>query len=289
MSHARLLDQLSTMAASGDVSMLMNLAAGMLAGEQALPFVERPFAHALRRSDFHATLLEDPVSARAFHKPRGYPGDAELIDYYYDQQIPPGTSGLGARMFENTVRFPTGRAVDFRRGFAAERLEQAWQQGKRICVLACGHLREADGLAGKDLSNVVAVDLDSASLAQVAATHDIGPQLVEANALRYLRQTARTEERFDLIYTLGLTDYLDRRALELLHTLMRRCLAEKGEILVANFVSGHLSIGWMEAVMDWHLIYRDAAEMERLAGTADLQPRTFHDPTGSIVFCEMSR
>ena len=68
------------------------------------------------------------------------------------------------------------------------------------------------------------------------------------------------------MYTLmGLTDYFDDRAMSLLHRLMRECLNPGGSLLVANFTPGHIGMGWMDAVMDWHLVYRTEADLERFA------------------------
>ena len=45
---------------------------------------------------------------------------------------------------------------------------------------------------------------------------------------------------------------------------------------------------WMDAVMDWHLVYRSDNDMLAHAEAIGLRARTFHDPTDSIVFCEMT-
>ncbi len=242
----------------------------------------------LRDHLLHRVLLEDPYTARAFGKPRGYAGDAVLIDMIYDQQAPEDTSLRGRDIFAVTTDFPVARAVRERRAFAAEMLEREWRAGKRICALACGHLREADGLAGHDLSNITAVDQDDLSLERVRNLHHGQIKLEAANVLQYLRRAARSGERFDHIYTLGLTDYFDDRAMRMLHGLMAKCLKPGGTILVANFIRGHIASGWMDAVMDWHLVYRSEAELRRFGDEIGLQSRTWLDSTGSIAWCEMT-
>ena len=69
---------------------------------------------------------------------------------------------------------------------------------------------------------------------------------------------------------------------------MKSCLAPGGRIVLANFAPNHLSIGWMEAVMDWQLIYRDEAELEGYSQEIGLVARTWRDPTDSVVWCEMT-
>lgn len=242
----------------------------------------------LRAHDLHRVLLEDPFSHRAWAKPRGYAGDAELIDLLYDRQAPDGTSPLGASLLEVTSMVSSSAAVRHRRDVAASKFEAAWRCGKRICVLACGHLREADGLTGEELINVVGVDLDLSSLERVWRRHGSAIELIEDNALTYLRSSARAGRQFDYIYTLGLTDYFDEREMLFLHCLMKRCLAPGGELMVANFLPDHLALGWMDAVMDWNLVYRTEEDMHRYAASIGFAARTSRDPTDTIVFSEMS-
>lgn len=242
---------------------------------------------ALRRHPLHSTLLQDPFCKRSNEKPRGYPGDAKLIDFIYEQRHSEQTTALGDDLFAVTISAQPAEGVRQRRAYAELMLADAWQKGQRVCVLAGGHLREADPLIGRDLSNITVIDQDPASLEYIRHNHGSRIGLTEANVFRYLRQAAGEHQRFDLIYTLGLTDYLDTRQMELLHRLMKNCLVPGGRIVLANFLPGHLGIGWMEAVMDWPLIYRDEIELETYAGQIGMIPRCWRDSSGSIVWCEM--
>ena len=242
----------------------------------------------LRSHPLFASLQHDPLNAYCVSRPRGYPGDAALIDVFYDQRPPhPPKTALGGKLFEVSIAFSTAEAVRQRRVHAEGVLAAALRQGKRICVLACGHFREADAFKGQDLSLVTLVDQDPLSLDVVRATHGSSPTIVEANVFRYLRSARGQGAQFDLIYTLGLTDYLDDRAMTLLHRLMRDILAPGGTILLANFLTAHLSAGWMEAVMDWTLIYREADDLAGFARAVGLVPRTWRDQTNSVVWCNM--
>ncbi len=237
----------------------------------------------------HAVLMEDPYVRRAAQKPRGYAGDADLIDFAYDQKPPDNTNPRACELFACTTGFQASSGVRNRRKHTETMLLNAWLSKKQVCVLACGHLREADLLIGKDLSNIIAVDQDPTSLRRVKEIHDGRIRLAEANAIHFLRKTAKSGEKFDLIYSLGMTDYFDSRAMSLLHRLMRDCLAPSGTIMVANFLPNHLAVGWMDAVMDWKLIYRDESEMERHAAEIGMKAKTFRDTSDSIVFCEMTK
>lgn len=268
---------------AGDISGCLHFLAGALITESS----GRSARSSLRNHDLHRVLLEDPYMARAFNKPRGYAGDAVLIDMLYDRLPPEGTVPRGRDLFSVTTAFPVARAVRERLAFAEDMLEREWRAGKRICALACGHLREADPLAGRDLTNLTGIDQDPLSLERIWERHGGRIELINANVLHYLRRAARDGERFDHIYTLGLTDYLDDRAMDLLHLLMLNCLNPGGSILVANFVPNHIAMGWMDAVMDWHLVYRTEADLEGFAAGVGLTARSWRDATGTIAFCEM--
>src|SRR5712691_13087415 len=62
-------------------------------------------------------LHQDPFSARAFLKPRGYAGDAEMLDLIYaieDGEILPAlqrSSELGRRIYHATANLVAARAV----------------------------------------------------------------------------------------------------------------------------------------------------------------------------------
>jgi extracellular factor (EF) 3-hydroxypalmitic acid methyl ester biosynthesis protein len=242
----------------------------------------------LRRHPLYETLQADPMNAYSVARPRGYPGDAGLIDILYDQRPPqPPATELGHQLFGLSIAFNAAEAVRQRRAHAEVVLSAALAAGKRICVLACGHFREGDTLKGQDLSGVVLVDQDPLSLKVVRVAHGTTATIIEANVFRYLRSARSSGTQFDLIYTLGLTDYLDHRPMQMLHRLMKHCLAPGGTILLANFLTAHLSAGWMEAVMDWPLICRDESDLAGYAHEIALQPRTWLDSTGTVAWCEM--
>jgi hypothetical protein len=288
MYSERFYDQALAMIEQGASASALSMLTGKLFLAQLTPEEWGQTRNRLRRHPLYAVLQEDPFSAHSNARPRGYPGDAALIDLIYDQTPPADTSELGRELFAITTAAPAGEAVRQRRQHGKAVFDAAWQAGQSICVLACGHLREADHLVGEDMSRVTLVDQDPLSLDLVRAKHGGTAHIVEENVFRYLRVAAARGDRFDLIYTLGLTDYLDARAMNLLHRLVKACLAPGGTFLLANFLPGHICSGWMDAVMDWELIYRDETELAGYAADAGLAARTWRDATGSVVWCQMT-
>jgi extracellular factor (EF) 3-hydroxypalmitic acid methyl ester biosynthesis protein len=287
MHNKRFFDQTLSLIEQGQITLALPMLAGTLFSAQADAIAWPETRQTLLRHPLHSALMEDPYLAHCFTKPRGYPGDAALIDILYDRNLPENISKRAADLFHVTTAFPAAEAVRLRREYAQTLVTSAWQAGKRILVLACGHFREGDSLIGKDVSNIVAVDQDGLSLDVVRCNHGQTMTLVEANVFNYLRSAAARGEKADLIYTLGLTDYLDERAMRFLHKLMKACLAPGGTILLANFLPYHIGTGWMDAVMDWQLIYRDEEELATYASEIGLNGKTWTDPTGCIAWCEM--
>jgi hypothetical protein len=63
-------------------------------------------------------------------------------------------------------------------------------------------------------------------------------------------------EPFDLVYAAGILDYLPDALARGLCAALRGLLRPGGELLVANFLPGSKSTGYMEAFLDWWLLYR---------------------------------
>ncbi len=288
MHNERFFDQTLDMIKRGAVHVAVPMLTGKLYNAFADPARWAETCASLHRHALHDMLLQDPFTAHSASRPRGYPGDAGLIDLIYDMQPPVGVSDIGRALFRVTIQFQAPEAVRQRRIEAEQLVAQACRAEQCVLVLACGHFREGDPLSGHDLSRFTLVDQDALSLDRVSARHGGQIEVIAANVFRFLRRAVKQGRTFNLIYTLGLTDYLDRRAMQLLHRLMKSCLAPAGRIVLANFAPNHLGIGWMEAVMDWQLIYRDEAELESYAQEIDLSAKTWRDPTDSVVWCEMT-
>ena len=119
-----------------------------------------------------ATLHEDPFTGRAFAKPRGYAGDAELIDLIYgpeDRSPEPIATPLGLNIYRYTASAPAASGVRARRGFIADLIDQVTTErpGRDILAIAAGHLREANlttALRRRRVGRFVALDSDPLSL-----------------------------------------------------------------------------------------------------------------------------
>jgi extracellular factor (EF) 3-hydroxypalmitic acid methyl ester biosynthesis protein len=233
------------------------------------------FGEQARRHPLHRLLLESPFTRRAYEKPRGYAGDAGLMDLIYGLQ--PGTgdlSPLGGRLYGYEFDSPCFQSVRTRRALLAHEIDSvaAARPNARVLAVASGHLREIEWsrAARVGAAHVTALDQDRHSLACIEADY-CGRYPVGTCAATIgdvLRRSVRIAA-VDLAYAAGLYDYLEADLARTLTATLFRMLAPGGRLLIANFTPATHDAAFMEAFMDWRLIYRTPAEVRSLADDID--------------------
>jgi SAM-dependent methyltransferase len=266
---------------------LARVAQGPTAWRNAITNVIAP--HRLR-----PMLHEEPFTRHAFQKPRGYPGDAALLDLIYgDAPFDGPMTPLGARIYAWAPSQAAVQSVRERREILAGLIDRvaAERPMPRMLSLACGHLREAqrsEAVRAGEVGEFVAVDQDAQSL-EVVARESKGARItpVKASIRRFLVDPSIYGD-FDLIYSAGLYDYLEDDVAKRLTSSMFAALRPGGTLLVANFAPELLDIGYMEAVMDWQLIYRDehgvARFCEHLPVEQVREQKLERDSGGNVVY-----
>jgi extracellular factor (EF) 3-hydroxypalmitic acid methyl ester biosynthesis protein len=226
----------------------------------------------MRRHRLCALLHEDPLSHRAFSQPRGYQGDAELLDMIYSESyngLCTDPSPLGREIFAYTIRCQAPEAVRRRKDLLATRLEMVCAENPRADILsvACGHLREvrdAKCMWARCGGRMVGLDQDPISVGEVR--NSLGGIGVEGvcGTIRALFGGPLSRQRFDFIYSSGLYDYLDEPMARRLTERMLGMLTSNGRLLIANYAPGIADVGYMECFMGWTLVYRSPAQMMEL-------------------------
>jgi extracellular factor (EF) 3-hydroxypalmitic acid methyl ester biosynthesis protein len=245
-------------------------------------------------------LFEDPFTRRAAEKPRGYAGDAVLMDLIYSRDegwpVPEGTTELGRQIFDYTISAPAAEGVRARREFIGDLLDHLVEEIRQPNVLsiACGHLREvilSSAVKRRKLGRYVALDQDTQSLEEVDRRYSgYGVEVVPATIRQILTQRVGLGD-FDLVYSMGLFDYVQQTVGQRLVWEMFQMLRSRGRLLVANFLPGIRDIGFMESYMDWKLLYRTRQEMLDLSvliPQADIRDiRIFTEENQNIIFLQI--
>ncbi len=232
---------------------------------------------AIRQSRLAEIGHQCPFTHHAFTRPRGYPGDALLLDWIYrDFRLlrRPDEHSLSAKLYRRTNSSLPSTAVRWRRQHLAHLIDEAAaaKPNARVLAIAAGHLREADlsfALQRGKLSELVALDQDAKSLEEIDRAY-IAPGMPVTTVCAPIRDVISGKYRvedFDLIYSAGLYDYLDAATASRLTQKLFDGLRPNGKLVVTNFLYGTPDLGWMESLMDWFLIYRTQDEVRAFADT----------------------
>ena len=257
----------------------------------------------VRNGPLFEIAQQDPFTHHSFAKPRGYPGDALLLDWIYRdfrllQQPLHGTAA--GSLYRETIDCSPAESVRWRRQRLADLIDEAAaaKTGARVLAIAAGHLREADlstALQRGRIGEVVALDQDEVSLGEIAKRYTAaGMHVTTVHApIRDVIAGRYKVSDFDLIYSAGLYDYLEPTVAERLTTSLWGGLNPGGQIVLTNFLEGTKDRGWMEALMDWWLIYRTPADIEAFANGIPSdeirRKHTYTCPAGNIGYLSLRK
>jgi extracellular factor (EF) 3-hydroxypalmitic acid methyl ester biosynthesis protein len=262
------------------------------------------------RNELHPFLLCSPFIHRIYAKPLGYAGDyimvkmimdvafegantyAKLVNHFYLDQPPARAHRNRIAILVNALH---GEAV---RVSGAERK-------LRVLNIGCGPAVEVERFIRKDALSERCefhlLDFNRETLEYARETvenvsREVGrsPSVVFIHQSIHdlLREAATRHHQpnhpsFDLIYCAGLFDYLGDRVCRRLMQLFYNRVVPGGLLIATNVHPRNPTRYFMEHIAEWHLVYRDEAEMKSLSPRTDC--RTYVDPTGVNVFLEIRK
>jgi len=224
-----------------------------------------------------------PIWRRSYEKPLGYPGDFRVMDYVYSWQDQ-GRNLFGKlvhRLGLDALECVATRMSMVQHMISREVMNRSSSEPVRITNLACGGAQEIVNFLGQGRLqrpvHLTLIDQDRDALtyayeraypftirsdgkAQLQCLQSSFTELMKGGSLSSKREPQ------DMIYSVGLFDYLrERRARNLLHTLYEQ-LAPGGLLVIGNLKIGPKAGRWAaELICDWSMIYRTAEEMYALA------------------------
>ncbi len=259
----------------------------------------------------HPLLLRAPFVYRTFAKPLGYAGDYEMVNQILGD---PRQGNSTYFQIVNTLflRAAVATAHRNRIDILVNRLgleaDRAVAQGRQFRVLnvACGPAVEIQRFIAEyphpERLVFELLDFSEETLAYTRtridkACRENGKQIevnfVHESVHELLKRAVRGSagagsQSFDFIYCAGLFDYLsDKVCSRLLDHFVGRSRSD-GRILVTNVHSANSERHTMEHLLEWHLIYRDESELERLLPNPRGATQIYKDSTGVNVFAELN-
>jgi hypothetical protein len=244
-------------------------------------------------------LDQSPLMAHMRHKPLGYAGDYQLIDWIYTNTST--STGRGRFWDQFFLNQPAAASVRKRKRFfidTVSALAAAAQSGFVVLDVASGSCRDV-----KEALDAIprlpprtrfhCIDTDrranayAGELLQGRARADIAISWQEVDAFAF-----HPEGRYDLVWSAGLFDYLNDRMTVLLLKKLWQWTAPQGMLAVGNFHPSNPSRLYMEWCGDWILEHRTADDMLTLCERAGLPleaAKIKQEPSGVCIFCLVSK
>lgn len=243
-------------------------------------------------------LFRSWIGHRARTKPRGYPGDYELLTALYDQE--PRTRGLGGYVDLYLLDMTLTRAIRGRWKSARRFLiEEAARRRGDVYVLnvACGPCREyLDGIehANGSKIHVTCIDNDRQALEYVRAhvatvatgIPDINYAHYNALRMRSAKANIRKFGRCDVLYSVGLCDYIPDKHLVPMLQGWADSLNDGGVVYVAFKDAPRYDKTEYQWLLDWYFFQRTEEECRDLFRRAGFDMNCLEmtrDSTGVIM------
>ena len=254
-------------------------------------------------------MLDIPFNSRAYLKPLGYPGDYQVMLYYYNKSFE-GDSVFAKVFHRIGIEHPLAKGVCTRKDFIMELMGQEHdrvlaESGDacefRVASLGCGPAREVSEYVanrqtwpGTAIWTLIDQEEKALGIAYRSCKSEIGrcnaPAQLDLLNLSFIQMInegvpLHEPESQDFIYCTGLFDYIKTRGAQTLICALYDLLAPGGLMSVGNAV-GPPECWWTaEFLGDWTMFYRTREEVEvlgaKLPDTAECEVVT--EP-GNVYF-----
>ena len=282
-----------------------------------------PVHRAFAQTAIHPLILRAPFVYRTFAKPLGYAGDYMMVN----QMLADPRDGastyfqiINTLFLHAAVAQAHRNRIDVLVGKLAELVQLAsaadGQAPLRVLNVGCGPAVEIQRLIAEHPTPgklaFTLMDFSRETLAYTKARIDeacaqrgvqVPVTLLHESVHNLLKRAsgdrgdrgerangdgAGSVPPFDFVYCAGLFDYLsDKVCMRLLQYFAARTRVD-GSILVTNVHSANPQRNVMEHLLEWHLIYRDEADMRRLVPALTRVDELFTDSTGVNVFLTLT-
>lgn len=260
-----------------------------VAGMNQLVAPFTPAEHTVHRNYFqrhlHPLLLLSPFVSRAYQKPLGCPGDYQMMNMIYGDHDQ-GESLFACLLNRYSCRVMAARAVAGRVPYLVGKIGRTIDRVLKkkeevpIASIGAGPAKEIQELMKSnskgDQCHVSLVDMVPEALTYCREKM-FNLRLATGSRMRIdflnrsVRDLIRSPHALDslagqeLLYTIGLFDYLPFHVARHVVQKLYGLLSEGGELIVGNFDVSNDSRYYMEYAAEWFLLYRTREEMLDLA------------------------
>jgi extracellular factor (EF) 3-hydroxypalmitic acid methyl ester biosynthesis protein len=277
-----------------------------------------PAHRAYLRRQLHPLLLCSPFAQRTYQKPLGYAGDYEMVD----MMLRPPYEGetLFAKIIniwlhgQAPATAHRNRITYLTRTFITELARHRTGNNLRVFNLGCGPAQEVQRFmveqgAMSARTDITLLDFSEETLQYTRGVIDgLKAKHRLSTPVHYLKRSvhqilkdgtragaALAQQQYDYVYCAGLFDYLSNEVCKRLMNIFYDMIAPGGLLLATNVSDAMNSTRpfrySMEYILDWHLIYRNGAQMLALApenAPAD-SVKVITESTGVNVFIEVRK
>lgn len=219
-------------------------------------------------------LCLDPYTRWGLIKPRGYPGDATLMDFAYGhdsiREHVAHAGAVGQQIYAHTSGARQSQSARERIGLLRQQITaRAELDAFGVVSVAAGHARELEGLGSATRAKIrsfTAIDIDPVALG-AAQGSAVGLPFAAARR-NVIKDELADVAPAELVYSLGLFDYLSDEHADNVLAKMLSVTAAGGTCVVANLAPDAANLGYCEAIMDWWMVTRDEVAMQALGARA---------------------
>lgn len=268
-----------------------------------------PQEHRIHRDYFqkhlHPFLLLSPFVKRAYSKPLGYPGDYEMMRMLYEDHDQGET--LFARLINrycsqlSVARSVMGR-VPYMLGKTNRILGRASGNRETVSIMSIGSgpAKEVQELIRSnpkgDRCHLTMIDTEWEALQYCRAKIDVLKGVTRSRiqvgyvnkSIHQLVHHPHTFDLFagqDLIYVMGLFDYLPFHISKHLIQRLYRLLSEEGDLIIGNLDASNEARYFMEYGAEWYVLYRTPQELiQMVEGISSAQVFVETDEEGTQLY-----
>ena len=254
--------------------------------------------------------LDVPLNNRAYTKPLGYPGDYQVMIYYYANSFE-GSSIFSRVLHKFAVEHPLSNGVRTRKDLMVETMEREFRRVLaengggatfRAVSIGCGPAREISEFIARNRTwpgNIVWTLIDqeeqALSVAYRECRSEIGKwgsqghlNLLNLSFLQLLNEGIPLQHPGSqhFVFSTGLFDYIRESRAQTLIGAIYDLLAVGGLMAIGNAVAPQDYFWTAEFLVDWTILYRTREEMLRLAALLpdSAEVEVILEPGGAYYF-----